>query len=187
VIPRRVFSIELTRAGLALQPGPRSASLLLLVCVLALCFGGCSREQPLANAHRSSSDLARAVLDGLAGRDASELRSLAVNEAEFKEHVWPQLPAARPERNLPFSYVWGDLHQKSEQALRRALATYGGHRLELVDVTFEGDTDYVSYRVHRAATLVVRNTSGQQSTIRVCGSMLEEKGAWKIFSYVVDE
>ncbi len=56
------------------------------------------------------------------------LRDLALNEIEFREQVWPELPAARPERNLPFSYVWGDLRQKSDANLERTLARHGGRR-----------------------------------------------------------
>ena len=77
----------------------------------------CSRAPPLANTHSSASSLASAVLDALARRDRAALKALALNETEFRDHVWPELPAARPERNLPFSYVWGELRQKSLQAL----------------------------------------------------------------------
>jgi hypothetical protein len=152
-------------------------------------FGCCAcgiRPRPLENTYPSATELARAVLDAVARRDTDVLRRLALNEAEFRHHVWPQLPAARPERNLPFSYVWGDLHQKSEQALTRTLAGYGGRRFELVDVKFSRVSDYVTYRVHREATFVVRGDGGQ-SSVRVCGSLMEKAGRWKVFSYVNDE
>ena len=55
-------------------------------------------------------------------RDRARLDALALSEQEFRDHVWPDLPAARPERNLPFSYVWGDLHQKSNISLARDAA-----------------------------------------------------------------
>jgi hypothetical protein len=131
--------------------------------------------------------VASAVLESLARRDRAALELLALNEQEFRDHVWPNLPAARPERNLPFEYVWGDLHQKSESALAQTLATHGGRRYELLGVKFEDRTDYGQYRVHREANLQVRDASGQVTTIRVCGSMLEKGGAWKVFSYVVDD
>jgi hypothetical protein len=131
--------------------------------------------------------LASAVLDSLARRDRAALEALALNEREFEDHVWPYLPAARPERNLPLSYVWGDLHQKSESALAQTLATHGGRRYQFLGVKFEDRTDYGRYRVHREASLQVRDPSGEPTTIRVCGSMIEMNGAWKIFSYVVDE
>jgi hypothetical protein len=155
------------------------------VALVACCACG-DRPRRLENTHPSATALARAVLDAVARRDTDALRRLALNETEFRHHVWPQLPAARPERNLPFSYVWADLHQKSEQALRRTLTAYGGRRFELVDVRFSSVTDYAAYRVHREATFVVRGDGGQ-SAVRVCGSLLEKDGKWKVFSYVNDE
>ena len=131
--------------------------------------------------------LAAAVLAALETRDRRRLEGLALNEQEFKEHVWPDLPAARPERNLPFSYVWGDLRQKSREALSVTLKEHAGRRYELKQVAFGGTTDYPGYRVHRAARFRVRGGAADQETeIRVCGSFLEKDGAWKVFSYVVD-
>jgi hypothetical protein len=159
-----------------------------------LVASGCSSPMPLAgvpaplaNAQASADGVARAVLDALARQDRATLDALALGEQEFKDHVWPDLPAARPERNLPLSYVWGDLHQKSRLALSETLERHGGRHYELQDVAFAGETKYAGYTVHRTATLHVRDDSGVASAIRVCGSMLEMDGAWKVFSYVVDE
>ena len=158
----------------------------IVVSALALAAGlACSRVPPLANTHPSASSLASAVLEALARRDRVTLEALALSETEFRDHVWPQLPAARPERNLPFSFVWGDLRQKSSQTLNSVMFREGGKRYELLDVRFAGQTDYQTYRVHREATLRVRDSSGKEQDLRVCGSMLEQDGAWKVFSYVV--
>ena len=136
---------------------------------------GCG-SPPLVNTQRSALGVASAVLE-----------ALALNEAEFRDHVWPTLPAARPERNLPLSYVWGDLHQKSTASLTQTLDTHGGRRYDLLGVDFEDRTDYGTYRLHRQATLRVRDASGRADVIRVCGSMIEKDGTWKVFSYVVDD
>ena len=161
------------------------AALLVLSLVL-LVAAACARTPPLAAAHGSPDALARAVLDAVASGDRVALEALALNESEFREHVWPWLPAAREERNLPFSYVWGDLRQKSSRSLRATLAGHGQHRYELEKVEFEGATDYGPYRVHRQATFVVRG-AGDERAVRLCGSMLEKDGRWKVFSYVVDD
>jgi hypothetical protein len=142
---------------------------------------------PLVNTQDSAEGVASAVLEAFARRDRAALEALAINEAEFSDHVWPYLPASRPERNLPLSYVWGDLHQKSAASLTQALDTHGGRRYELLGVDFADRTDYGAYRLHREATLRVRDAAGQAMTIRVCGSMIERDGAWKVFSYVVDD
>jgi hypothetical protein len=84
--------------------------------------------------------------------------------------------------------VWGDLHQKSEAALTRTVDRYGGRRYTLAGVRFAGETTrYASYSVHRDTTLRVRDEAGVESEVRVFGSTLEKDGAWKVFSYVVDD
>lgn len=169
-------------------PSERVNQTKVLVVVLAIAASAaCSRVPPLAHTHPSAASLGSAVLDALARGDRATLEALALSETEFRDHVWPQLPAARPERNLPFSYVWGDLRQKSAQTLSRVMAREGGNRYELIDVQFAGETDYRTYRVHRESTLHVRDASGAELDIRVCGSMLEQDGAWKVFSYAISD
>ena len=151
-----------------------------------LLASACSTVPPLQNTHPSAESLASAVLDAVARQDGDALGRLAVSEQEFRDHVWPDLPAARPERNLPFSYVWGDLRQKSEQSLRIRLTEHGGRRYTLESVRFDGDTtQYEHYLVHRDTVLTVRDHEGTTSEIRLFGSALEKDG-WKVFSYVVD-
>lgn len=142
---------------------------------------------PLTNAQPRASALASAVLESLHERDADRLRALALDEREFREHVWPELPASRPERNLPMSYVWSDLHQKSEASLGRILAGLGGQTYQLVSIRFAGaTTPYRSFLVHRQAVLTVKNHAGAQRELRVFGSVVEKNGRFKVFSYVVE-
>lgn len=160
-----------------------------IVLVAALVVHGCGQSSPLlGNTHPSSQELATAVLDGLQRRDMASLRALALNEQEFREQIWPELPAARPERNLPFSYVWGDLRQKSEASLDRTFAGHAGRRYTLVSVRFAGEaTRYPSYTVHRETVLRVRDEAGAEADVRLFGSSVEKDDAWKVFSYVVDD
>ena len=164
----------------------RSLSVVLVcACVPAMVFA-CSSAVPLADGAPTAEALARQVLEAVRTADRPALERLAITEREFREHVWPRLPASRPERNLPFSFVWGDLRQKSTTTLAATVSTYRGRLLELVSVSFGGLTDYVDYKVHRDAAFLVRDTSGRESTVRLCGSFLERDGVWKVFSYVVD-
>jgi hypothetical protein len=150
-------------------------------------LAGCATEPPLRNAQPSAAAVAERILDALASGDRAALASLALDEAEFRAHVWPSLPASRPERNLPFSYVWGDLRQKSEAGLRQTLAKYQGRHFELREVAFAAAPDrYADFVVHRNAVLRVRGAGGEDE-IRVCGSLFERDGRWKVFSYVVDD
>ena len=156
-------------------------------CVAGILLASCSPVLPHGEAAPSAEAAAEAVLDALERRDRDRLRSLALAEQEFRERVWPRLPASRPERNLPFSYVWGDLRQKSEGRLAATLARHGGRSYELAGVTFAGVTDYGTYRVHREATLHVRDGTGAAHDLRLFGSMIEQDGRWKVFSYVTED
>jgi hypothetical protein len=42
-------------------------------------------------------------------------------------------------------------------------------------------------RVHRDAELVVRDADGATRAVRLFGSLIEQDGAWKVFSYVADD
>ena len=162
-----------------------------LVCAAALAIAtGCggSSTSLLSNAYPSTEALATAVIAAVERRDATALRAVALNEEEFREHVWPELPASRPERNLPFSYVWGDLRQKSDAGLALTLTRHGGRRYALVSVRHDGETThYPSYVVQRETVLSVRDEAGMVTELRLFGSVFQKDGVWKVFSYVVDE
>ncbi|HKY22179.1 MAG TPA: hypothetical protein VJM31_13275 [Vicinamibacterales bacterium] len=161
-----------------------TAALLLTACVVV----ACGRPSPVAHSHDSPEALARAVLTAIEKQDLHALNELALNEQEFREHAWPELPAARPERNLPFSYVWGDLHQKSNVMLRATLAKHGGKKYDLRSIRFSGETtEYPSYRVHRESELTVRNDEGKEEQVRLFGSVIEKDNRFKVFSYVVSD
>jgi hypothetical protein len=163
--------------------------MLLGVLVAALLCPACGRARAASLAHTftSPADLARAVLDSIARNDRSALEAFAVSDREFRELVWPELPASRPERNLPLDYVWGDLKQKSAGHLRQTLARHGGRRYALVDVEFLGaTTSYRTLDVFRKAQLRVRDEGGEEQAIRLFGSILRSGSDYKVFSYVVD-
>ncbi len=157
----------------------------LASALLCLSLAACAR--PIPNSAASVDALAQAVLDAVAVSDEAALRRLALDEREFREHVWPDLPASRPERNLPFSYVWGDLRTKSDAGLATVLRDHGGRRYQLERVRFGGGTTtYDTSVVYRDATLEVRGPDGQRDTIQLFGSVIQKAGGFKVFSYVVD-
>ena len=159
-----------------------------------LVFGGaCGSPPPAADppplgwTFDSPETVAEAVLDALAAGDVERLEALTLSETEFRTVVWPELPSSRPERGLPFEYAWGDLHQKSNNALRRLISGEAGRRYQLLAVEFDGEsTAYDTFRVHRESRLVVRGDDGAELQLRLFGSVLERGGEFKLFSYVVD-
>lgn len=131
--------------------------------------------------------VASAVVQGLRSADLPRLRQLALTENEFHMLVWPKLPASRPERNVPWDYAWNDLATKSDANLRARLSGWQDRGYTVVDVAFSGGvTDYGTFRVHRDSVLTLRDGEGNVSNGRLLGSMIEQAGRFKVFSYVVD-
>lgn len=177
MVPIRSFS--------ATRPAARAVLALVGASVVA---AACGAPPPLADTSASAEEVMRHVLIALARTDRPRLEALAITEQEFKDHVWGHLPAARPERNLPMSYVWGDLRQKSHASLARALQTVDGRALELVRVRFAAPPRrYGPLVVYGGTTVVVRGPDGTAEDLRVCGSLVERDGRWKVFSYVIDD
>ena len=169
----------------------RIALVTLTVSLLATGCGGSVAvdvsPSPLGQTFASPDALAEAVLTALAEEDNASLEALPLSELEFRTVVWPELPSSRPDRGLPFDYVWGDLHQKSTNARLRLIARHGGRRYELLGVEFDGETTtYETYRVHRETVLTVRDQAGDEVTFALFGSILERDGEFKLFSYVID-
>lgn len=158
-----------------------------LVLVLLTLPGCTPAPRPLQHTRETPAALAAAVVAAVSAGDEAALASLALSEQEFRDHIWPALPAARPERNLPFSYVWGDLRQKSDAGLRASIERYRGQNLALVDVRFGEATVYDGSTVHRDTVFEVRTAEGATEDVRLCGSMVEQAGRWKVFSYVTDD
>ena len=128
-----------------------------------------------------------AVFDALAARDEARLTALPVTEREFKDLVWPALPASRPEVGVPVDYVWADTSLKGRGSLDRTLREHGGRRYRVEGVAFDGPAvNYGSFLIHRKTRVTVRDEQGRQAVVRAFGSMLEADGQWKVFSFVVD-
>lgn len=169
------------------QARPSWAGLLLVLTGLLTC-AGCGRAiPPLTHTFESPDALAREVLVRLARNDRAGLEQLALTHDEFEAYVWPHLPASRPERNTPLSFVWGRLKQQSDLSLAGTLARHGGQAYMLREVRFEGETSvYGNVTVRRESVLVVATPDGAIERLKVFGSMLESGGRHKVFSYVTD-
>ena len=169
----------------------RRAGRLLPLALLAGLLAGsaaCGRAPALDWGLESPQAVAEAVVAALDARDVPALERLSVTEQEFRDVVWPRQPAARPERNIPWAYAWRSLAARSRHQLRgRSSEWVRGRHATVVGVTFAGETtDYGAYRVHRRSVVTVRDAAGRQEMIRVFGSLIEQNGRYRVFSYVVD-
>jgi hypothetical protein len=179
---------------------PAAAVRLLAVTVIAmtLALSGCSSEdggsdaanEPnvlLSHTFSSIEALAEQILRGIEANDFDALIGLALSKVEYRDYVWPELPASRPGTNLTVDYTYQGLRTKSVHALRFTLAEHGGRKYELLGVEFAGETsDYDTYRVFRDARVLVRNEEGDEGYLDLFGSVMEYRGRYKLFSFVTD-
>lgn len=169
----------------------KQITLLVMITVASAVLAGAtvlrSRPAPLAGTCASPEALAAAVLDGFVRRDRAALERLAISRREFSDHVWPVLPASRPERNLSAQFVWSDLFGKGRLHLTRNLAMPlpAGARVSRID--FRGETSrYGDLTIRRESVVTVIDRAGRPVDVRLFGSMLEQNGRFKVFSYVTD-
>ena len=169
----------------------RPLALSTVVLVAAAAFVAVAAVRGSAPALETTFDspqaLAAAVLDAFQRRDREALGRFAVSDQEFRRHVWPSLPASRPERNLTVDYVWSDLAGKSLAYLASSLSRALPSGARVKSVEFDGGTTgYGPFTVHRRSRIVVVDRDGQISTVRLFGSAIERDGRFKVFSYVTD-
>jgi len=111
----------------------------------------------------------------------------AMSEAEFRNVVYPRLPASRPERNTSADFLWGMQTDRQRAYFAETWSEYRGADWELVRLEFTGETtDYGDFLVHRDSRLVVRSPDGVERAVRLFGAILERDGAFKIYSFIVD-
>lgn len=173
---------RLTRGGRQAIPG----FFVLLVFVVASACDRGTALVPLTPSYDSKDAAAQAVLDALWTRDAAQLSRLVVSQSEFLKHIWPALPASRPDVGMPADRAWADQAQKNHGFSTQLMDEHGGRRYELVAVSFEGaGVEYDGFTVHPKTRLDVRD-AGVVREVRLFGSMIESGGRWKIYSFVVD-
>jgi hypothetical protein len=159
--------------------------------LLLLCAGvaGCSATPtaiPFTPGYESKDAAVTAFLQALAARDRDALAAQVVSQDEFLKHIWPALPASRPEVGMPAERAWADQAQKNANFLSQTLGEHGGRRYELVVASFDGaPTTYEGFTIHPKTRLDIRDDGGVRE-VRLFGSMIESGGRWKIYSFVVD-
>ena len=178
-----------TSGALRLSRAIGFAAAASLVLLASAGITGCQRASLLLEyTFESPEAVAGAVLRAFDAGDRGALEALSLTEHEFRKLVWPKLPASRPGRNIPWDYVWKDLHGKSAMQMQARLNEWQREDgVAVVRVEFAGDTtEYETYRVRRKSVVVLRTSAGQEMRQRWFGSVIEQDGRYKIFSYVVD-
>jgi hypothetical protein len=145
-----------------------------------------STARPLSFASASPEDLARNVIAAIAADDRRALGAARITEDEFRNYVWPELPASRVP-NVTVEFAWSQASLNNHAGFERVLQNHKGRIYEFVSIRFLGGvTSYKTFKVHNKALLTVRDETGTIREARIFGSMLELDGQYKLFSYVAD-
>src|SRR5688572_3320786 len=165
---------------------PATVRLVIMAAVIATAACSAPAEPtrtltPLANTFESPQALAQAVLTALERKDLNALRALPLSETEYRDHVWPELPVSRPERNVPFDYAWGQMQQRSAGSLQQTFGRYSDRPLRLVSTRFTGETtQYQSFSVMRESEIVATDETGRDVILRLYGSAMVKDGRYKM-------
>lgn len=144
------------------------------------------KPRPLLHAQPSADVLAQQVLIGIANRDEQALRQLVLTKDEFCQAVWPELPSAQTP-NMTCDWAWNAFLPSDVAGLRQIISEHGGKSYSLVRLRFaKGTTAYKSFKVHEDTRMIVIDDEGKEQELKLCGSILEYQGQYKLFSFIVD-
>jgi hypothetical protein len=140
----------------------------------------------LCQAPASPDELIKQVLTALESKDQDALKQLTVTKAEFKKYLWPNI-ASRVVGDGMNSEKYYSMYEKTSQVgLTDRLAEFGGHKWQLVKVSFGGDTKQSKgFRVLSHPEVNVRDDRGQEQTMYIAAAVLEHDGTCKVTSFYV--
>jgi hypothetical protein len=132
--------------------------------------------------------LLKQVLVGLEARDEKSLQELVITEEEFKKYVWPHLQGTLSSIGRVRADQYFVTYMKASDAgLADRLNALGGQKWEVVKVNFGAERKGKGHRILSHAEAVLRNSSGEQKTFPIAGTVLDEGGTYKIATFWVRE
>ncbi|HUF88519.1 MAG TPA: hypothetical protein VMR66_00905 [Gemmatimonadota bacterium] len=138
----------------------------------------------LEGAAKSLEDLLRTVERGLAESDTARLHDLMIDQREYREILFPALPASRPPVNASFETVWVLQYPDSYRGLLRLLERYGGREIRVTAVRFdEPDQDFVNFVLHQTSRVDITVDGEPVENVRLFGSVIRIGDQWKVLTY----
>lgn len=154
-----------------------------IIVFLCSCAGN-TIERPLHNASPSVEHLATRVVEAVYHKDLQTLKALSVTAEEYRNYIWPQSPVYGIKQwEEHYDFIWGQHHSRSTLSLSQMLSRYGGKKYSLVHVLADEITDHTIYKAHREVRLRVTTSEGREVELKLCGSIMEMDGQFKIISY----
>ncbi|CAN5238788.1 hypothetical protein BH18GEM1_BH18GEM1_17640 [soil metagenome] len=141
----------------------------------------------LSAAAGSLDDLLRTVEVALAESDTARLFDLRVKEEEYRRILYPAFPASHPPIDADFASLWVTHFPDSYRGLKQVLGRYGGLRVRILDVRFEGpDQDFVNFILHETSRADIEIDGARENDARLFGSVFRVGDGWKVLSYPDD-
>ena len=136
----------------------------------------------------SPEGLVQQVLAGLEARDEQQLKQLVITQAEFMKYVWPTAAATVSNGGMTNAAQYYKVYrQSSDVGLADRLATLGGQKWELVKVSVGPERKGKGFRLLSRPEAVIRNAGGEERTVAIAGTVLDEGGSFKIATFYVRE
>jgi hypothetical protein len=147
------------------------------------CSSGTSRLQ---NGARSIDQLVSEYMEAVVAGDTAAMHALRLSEYEHNEILWPELPASRPEFNMPIAFAWENLNLHSRRDANRVLADFSDRHIEIERVDCrKGVTEYPTLKVHGDCWIIGRDgRTGIREEFKLFGSIVESEGRYKIIGIV---
>jgi hypothetical protein len=147
------------------------------------------RDQPatLVGGAASRAELVERFVRAVESHDTASLRTMVLSRAEFAYLYYPTSRSSRPPMQQSPALVWFQIQQNSEKGIVRALRRHGGRPLGYVthecepQPTREGEN--VLWEVCSLERVL---PSGDRSSGRWFGSIIERNGHFKFISYAND-
>ena len=132
----------------------------------------------------SQEELVRQVVAAIEAKDEKTLEQLAISKKEFKKYVWPTVAGRVSGSNMNAERFHTIYVKSSGVGLAENLSEFGGKRWEVVRVSLGAvRKEGKDYRLFLAPEVVVRDSGGQEQTVRLVGGLLEQAGSFKVTTY----
>jgi hypothetical protein len=132
----------------------------------------------------SLEELLRTVERALAESDTARLFDLMVSEREYREVVYPELPASQPPIGASFESIWVTHFPDAYRGLLHGLRDYGGRDVRILEVRFDlPDQDFGRFILHETSRVDIEVEGRREDDRRLFGSVIHAGDQWKVLSY----
>jgi len=140
-------------------------------------------SKPFIGGARSLNELGRMACDALHYQSADTLFSLAVQEDEFRDILWPEFPMSRPATGITWQDGWLFLYGRLHQGCAIAIRDHGGQAYQFVRFDqYDSTMHFKNFKLHSGLVLVAKDDTGKLQQFRWLRSVVERKGRFKIYS-----